>query len=72
MMIPLQATLLPLMVMFKNAHVLNTYFSLILPISLSRHRLRSSSYLALRGLFPTKLKNPLTLTEKAFIAFSAV
>lgn len=30
-MIPMQATLLPLMVMFKNAHILNTYFSLILP-----------------------------------------
>ncbi|WP_025718035.1 carbohydrate ABC transporter permease [Paenibacillus sp. 1-18] len=31
MMIPLQATLLPLMVMFKNVHILNTYFALILP-----------------------------------------
>ncbi|MDQ0049032.1 raffinose/stachyose/melibiose transport system permease protein [Paenibacillus polymyxa] len=31
MMIPMQATLLPLMVMFKNVHILNTYFSLILP-----------------------------------------
>jgi raffinose/stachyose/melibiose transport system permease protein len=31
MMIPLQATLLPLMVIFKNMHILNTHLSLILP-----------------------------------------
>jgi raffinose/stachyose/melibiose transport system permease protein len=31
MMIPLQATLLPLMVIFKNLHLLNTHASLILP-----------------------------------------
>jgi raffinose/stachyose/melibiose transport system permease protein len=31
MMIPLQATLLPLMVIFKNLHILNTHLSLILP-----------------------------------------
>jgi raffinose/stachyose/melibiose transport system permease protein len=31
MMIPMQATLLPLMIIFKNAHILNTHFSLILP-----------------------------------------
>lgn len=72
MMILMQATLLPLMVMFKNAHILNTYFSLILPYIAFRHRLRSSSYLALCGLFPTKLKNPTTLTERAFIVFPAV
>ncbi|RKP47998.1 carbohydrate ABC transporter permease [Cohnella endophytica] len=31
MMIPMQATLLPLMIIFKNAHILNTRWSLILP-----------------------------------------
>ncbi|MGN7760060.1 MULTISPECIES: carbohydrate ABC transporter permease [Paenibacillus] len=31
MMIPMQATLLPLMIIFKNIHVLNTHLSLILP-----------------------------------------
>ncbi|KHF36456.1 Trehalose transport system permease protein SugB [Paenibacillus sp. P1XP2] len=31
MMIPMQATLLPLMIIFKNMHVLNTHLSLILP-----------------------------------------
>jgi len=31
MMIPMQATLLPLMVMFKNIKILNTHLSLILP-----------------------------------------
>jgi raffinose/stachyose/melibiose transport system permease protein len=31
MMIPLQATLLPLMIIFKNMHILNTHLSLILP-----------------------------------------
>lgn len=31
MMIPLQATLLPLTIIFKNLHILNTHFSLILP-----------------------------------------
>ncbi|MNO51967.1 Trehalose transport system permease protein SugB [compost metagenome] len=31
MMIPMQATLLPLMIIFKNAHILNTHLSLILP-----------------------------------------
>lgn len=31
MMIPLQATLLPLMMIFKNMHILNTHLSLILP-----------------------------------------
>ncbi|REE86447.1 raffinose/stachyose/melibiose transport system permease protein [Paenibacillus taihuensis] len=31
MMIPMQATLLPLMVMFKHMHILNTRWSLILP-----------------------------------------
>mgnify|MGYP001465285992 CR=1 FL=1 len=31
MMIPMQATLLPLMIIFKNIHVLNTHWSLILP-----------------------------------------
>ncbi|RAP74624.1 carbohydrate ABC transporter permease [Paenibacillus montanisoli] len=31
MMIPMQATLLPLMVIFKNLHILNTRWSLILP-----------------------------------------
>jgi raffinose/stachyose/melibiose transport system permease protein len=30
-MIPVQATLLPLMVMFKHMHILNTHWSLILP-----------------------------------------
>jgi len=31
MMIPMQATLLPLMIIFKNMHILNTHWSLILP-----------------------------------------
>jgi len=31
MMIPMQATLLPLMIIFKNMHILNTHMSLILP-----------------------------------------
>ncbi|WP_405174208.1 carbohydrate ABC transporter permease [Paenibacillus sp. FSL H8-0261] len=31
MMIPMQATLLPLMIIFKNMHILNTHLSLILP-----------------------------------------
>ncbi|SET28185.1 carbohydrate ABC transporter permease [Paenibacillus sp. NFR01] len=31
MMIPMQATLLPLMIIFKHAHILNTHWSLILP-----------------------------------------
>ncbi|WP_373312721.1 carbohydrate ABC transporter permease [Paenibacillus glycanilyticus] len=31
MMIPMQATLLPLMIIFKNIHILNTHWSLILP-----------------------------------------
>nr|WP_242403741.1 carbohydrate ABC transporter permease [Paenibacillus pini] len=31
MMIPMQATLLPLMIIFKNLHILNTHASLILP-----------------------------------------
>ncbi|WP_379134293.1 carbohydrate ABC transporter permease [Paenibacillus sp. sgz500958] len=31
MMIPMQATLLPLMIIFKNVHILNTHLSLILP-----------------------------------------
>ncbi|QWU16525.1 raffinose/stachyose/melibiose transport system permease protein [Paenibacillus sophorae] len=31
MMIPMQATLLPLMIIFKNLHILNTHLSLILP-----------------------------------------
>jgi raffinose/stachyose/melibiose transport system permease protein len=31
MMIPLQATLLPLMIIFKNMHILNTHLSIILP-----------------------------------------
>ncbi|WP_040951585.1 carbohydrate ABC transporter permease, partial [Gorillibacterium massiliense] len=31
MMIPLQSTLLPLMIIFKNAHILNTHLSLIFP-----------------------------------------
>lgn len=31
MMIPMQATLLPLMIIFKHAHILNTHLSLILP-----------------------------------------
>ncbi|MFC5652191.1 carbohydrate ABC transporter permease [Paenibacillus solisilvae] len=31
MMIPLQATLLPLMIIFKNIHILNTRLSLIIP-----------------------------------------
>ncbi|ULO04680.1 carbohydrate ABC transporter permease [Paenibacillus sp. 19GGS1-52] len=31
MMIPMQATLLPLMIIFKHIHVLNTHWSLILP-----------------------------------------
>ncbi|MDO7906831.1 carbohydrate ABC transporter permease [Paenibacillus sp. JX-17] len=31
MMIPMQATLLPLMIIFKNIHILNTHLSLILP-----------------------------------------
>ncbi|MBC8079920.1 MAG: carbohydrate ABC transporter permease, partial [Gorillibacterium sp.] len=31
MMIPMQATLLPLMIIFKNMHILNTHGSLILP-----------------------------------------
>ncbi|NOV02628.1 carbohydrate ABC transporter permease [Paenibacillus planticolens] len=31
MMVPLQATLLPLMIIFKNLHVLNTHLSIILP-----------------------------------------
>lgn len=31
MMIPMQATLLPLMLIFKNMHILNTHLSLILP-----------------------------------------
>jgi raffinose/stachyose/melibiose transport system permease protein len=31
LMIPLQATLLPLMIIFKNMHILNTRWSLILP-----------------------------------------
>ncbi|WP_420819412.1 carbohydrate ABC transporter permease [Paenibacillus thalictri] len=30
-MIPLQATLLPLMIIFKNLHILNTHLALILP-----------------------------------------
>ncbi|WP_438347907.1 carbohydrate ABC transporter permease [Paenibacillus sp. FA6] len=31
MMIPMQATLLPLMIIFKNMHILNTHLSIILP-----------------------------------------
>lgn len=31
MMIPMQATLLPLMIMFKHAHILNSHWALILP-----------------------------------------
>ncbi|MGO4374469.1 carbohydrate ABC transporter permease, partial [Paenibacillus sp. MCAF20] len=31
MMIPMQATLLPLMLIFKNIHILNTHASIILP-----------------------------------------
>ncbi|QAY67970.1 carbohydrate ABC transporter permease [Paenibacillus protaetiae] len=31
MMIPMQATLLPLMIMFKHIHILNTHLSIILP-----------------------------------------
>lgn len=31
MMIPMQGTLLPLMIIFKNMHILNTHLSLILP-----------------------------------------
>jgi raffinose/stachyose/melibiose transport system permease protein len=31
LMIPLQATLLPLMIIFKNIHILNTHMALILP-----------------------------------------
>jgi raffinose/stachyose/melibiose transport system permease protein len=31
MMVPLQGTLLPLMIMFKNIHILNTRWSIILP-----------------------------------------
>ncbi|OPH53607.1 sugar ABC transporter permease [Paenibacillus ferrarius] len=31
MMVPLQATLLPLMIIFKNLHALNTHLSIILP-----------------------------------------
>ncbi|MNH95582.1 Trehalose transport system permease protein SugB [compost metagenome] len=31
LMIPMQATLLPLMIIFKNIHILNTHLSLILP-----------------------------------------
>ncbi|MUT66541.1 carbohydrate ABC transporter permease [Paenibacillus sp. NEAU-GSW1] len=31
MMIPMQATLLPLMIIFKNMHILNTHASIILP-----------------------------------------
>ncbi|WP_240941016.1 carbohydrate ABC transporter permease [Paenibacillus sp. HB172176] len=31
MMIPMQGTLLPLMIIFKNIHILNTHLSLILP-----------------------------------------
>ncbi|MEW9699417.1 carbohydrate ABC transporter permease [Paenibacillus sp. SI8] len=31
LMIPLQATLLPLMIIFKNMHILNTHLSIILP-----------------------------------------
>lgn len=31
MMIPMQATLLPLMIIFKNLHILNTHLSIILP-----------------------------------------
>ncbi|CAN7756317.1 carbohydrate ABC transporter permease [Paenibacillus sp. LjRoot153] len=31
MMVPMQATLLPLMIIFKNMHILNTHLSIILP-----------------------------------------